>query len=243
MRLPETMRGQISDEDLNRLLAGGLILDGPAADILDKRGFGAKIGLREIQSITQRDELYSIEECTDAEFSLRKGAQINVNTGGCHNSLAQGRLLPDTLVISRLLDPKQREVGHGVVLFENELGGRVTVFPFDVDKSVHLSPQRFIQMRRVVAWLSRENQTGMVDGNLWLVPIFLCDERNHRAVVFNAGFDAVSRKQFHSPQCWPKWKEAFHLNAEGEITSADINNNELRTAQPVHQWEVIIALA
>ena len=80
-------------------------------------------------AISQSDRLYSIEELTDSRFTNRPGALIDINDKPCTQKLFQGRLQPQAEMISVLRDPQFCEVGHGVVIFENSLGGRVAICP------------------------------------------------------------------------------------------------------------------
>ena len=123
-----------SDAELRRMLGAGLLLDGPAAFALVERGFGRWLGLTDLRFITQHDALFSLEEMTDPAFSLRPGAQVTMNTAAMSARVLQGRPAAGSRIVSRLLDPKQREVGHGVVVSENELGGRVAICPWDAKR-------------------------------------------------------------------------------------------------------------
>ena len=121
-----------SDQTLRGWLAEGVLLDGPAAAVLVERGMGNLIGMSNIRHITQDEILYSMEESIDGAFGLRAGAQMSLNAEKPYaERLVQGDLASGVRPISVLRDPVQRAVGHGVYLFENALGGRVAVAPWN----------------------------------------------------------------------------------------------------------------
>ena len=79
--------------------------------------------------------------------------------------------------ISDLRGPTQQIVGQGAFVYENTLGGRVAVVPWDasVDTTPMMDIHRATQIRRIVAWLAAAGSVGWVDGGPWLVPQFLVD--------------------------------------------------------------------
>ncbi len=178
------------DEGLKRLLAGSLLLDGPTAAILIERGFGEMIGFKSGRMVENyKDGLYAIERCTDAELSLRKDAMISVNM---IELLFQGELAPGARAISEMLHPTRKHIGHGAVVSENQLGGRVAVVPFDANAEPRrLDPQRVGQLRKVVSWLDRRQMVGSVSGGAWLIPRFLTDGRIWRGAIWNGCQGAV----------------------------------------------------
>ena len=134
------MAWALDDSEIESLLFRGLIMDGLAAHVLAQRGFGPQIGLTDTQLVTQDEITYSMEEFTDADFSLRQGSQASLNLGIEH--LLQGRIADSTRIVSHVLDAGQRQVGHGSTLFENALGGRVAVVPYDISRQSFWTPHR-----------------------------------------------------------------------------------------------------
>ena len=77
--------------------------------------------------------------------------------------------------ISDLRSPTQQVVGQGAFVYENALGGRVAVVPWDasVDTTPMMDIHRATQIRRIVAWLAGSEPVGWAEGGPWLVPQFL----------------------------------------------------------------------
>ncbi len=235
----------VPDEDeLRELLRRGLLLDGPAAAVLVERGLGDWIGLQDARFISQADVLYSMEETTDPRFTLRNGALVTLNDRPPAARLLQGRLLPGARSVSRVLDPKGREVGHGVVVYENARGGRVAVCPWNANASPdgaggQRNLQRAAQINGLVSWLSREQLLGRAWGSPWLVSQFFSDGERWRGVVWNASPDATLTIQLELPGRMTL-REAVHLDATGVPRPAVWDGAALHLAQPLHQWECVV---
>jgi hypothetical protein len=100
------------------------------------------------------------EEILDAAFGGERGVRMPVRhmSGNIHRLTAHAQ----AQVISRLLwgdeIDKPVEFGHGLVLFENELGGRVAVLPYDGQTETITAVQfrnyhRQHQFHSILRWL------------------------------------------------------------------------------------------
>jgi hypothetical protein len=67
------------DEELRRMLAGGLLIDGPAADILCRRGFAKEIGLTGVRMLDREESAYSLEEVVAPRLGAPVGHFYSVN--------------------------------------------------------------------------------------------------------------------------------------------------------------------
>ena len=239
--LAGNMAWTFDDDTLRTWLSKGLLLDGPAAAILHERGFAEQIGIDSVRFITQDDVLYSMEESLDAEFGLRSGAQMSLNAGKPYKDrLLQGHLHNDVHQISRLLDPTQREVGHGGYVFENALGGRVAVMPWDATRGTNLCTQRQAQLQCVLGWLARGISTGRVEGQAWLIPLFLTDGTTWRGVVWNTNPDAVTELTVIPPAGMGPLQNVVHCDADGVLTKVQVHENRVTLAKPLQVWECIV---
>lgn len=241
--LAGTMAWTPDADELRALLSRGLLLDGPAAATLVERGYGELIGLADARFVSQDDVLYAMEETTDPDFALRSGALVTLNARPPAERLLQGRLLPGARPISRVLDPKGREVGHGVVVYENAQGGRVAVCPWNVDASPdgaggQRNPQRAGQIAGLVSWLNRGRALGRAWGSPWLVSQFFNAGEQWRGVVWNASPDAASTIRLELPAGMDV-REAVQIDATGRRAAAAWDGATLRLAQPLYQWECV----
>jgi hypothetical protein len=183
--------------------------------------------------VSQDEITYSMEEFTDADFALRPGSQASLNLGFEH--LVQGKMHGSARIVSQVLDAGQGRVAHGSTLFENALGGRVAVVPYDISQQSFWTIHRIAHLRRVLDWLARGKELGCVEGGAWLIPQFLTDGRLFRAVVWNAGFDPVEKVTLRLPSGWPKLGKGLVFIASGEVTEFPCGNTTL-LPRPLRQW-------
>ncbi len=232
------------DDEIRGWLGGdkGLLLDGTAAMVLVERGFGDLIGVASARMITQEDALFTHIECTDADFSLHKGALLPLNP---QETLPV--LLPapaaGARVISDLMTAKRERIGPAEFLFENRLGGRVAVVPWDANAWFMMHAQRAVQLAKVLAWLDPRGMYGSVEGGAWLLPQFLTDGRTHRAVVWNACGDSLSRFTLHAPKDFPALATALQIDAHGKVCDdAKVGGGVVTLARPLAQWECVVMM-
>jgi hypothetical protein len=230
--------------EIERMLAGGLLLDGHAAEILVAQGFGSAIGTRSTRRIAQEDLAYSIERCTDAAFALRAGADISLNYGGSHcGTLLQAELDPRARVVSDVRDARQSVLGHGQWLFENDRGGRIAVVPWSAHWSgwhtLPISAQRAAQLTRTLAWLDRGSVSVRVSGGPWLVPQVWSDGETRRIAVWNASADDIDELTVHTGSGQPALR-ALHIDADSEMSESPVRDGVVRPNAPLRQWELLV---
>jgi hypothetical protein len=241
-----------TDSEIHGWLSKGVIIDGPAASILVERGFGKLLGVRSARMVGQDEVLYSIENCLDDDFAVRAGAQISVNSCDCSatslgagvecppTKMFQGELLSGSRVVSDLRSPTQNVVGHGLVVFENELGGRVAVVPLSVDNWAPMTLYRSVQLAKTLHWLDPANAHGWVEGGAWLVPQFLTDGKLWRGAVWNAGPDEIEEFVVCRPHGMPQPTRAIHVDARGRRREAVVQGDRIRLTRPLHEWEFVV---
>jgi hypothetical protein len=154
--------------------------------------------------------------------------------------LLQGRLVPGARAISVLRDPVQRDVGHGAVIFENALGGRVAIMPWNVSAGTNLCTQRQAQLAKTLRWLARGDSLGSVNGGAWLIPQFLTDGTHWRGVIWNASPDAVHTIHVRPPSAMGPIQEAVQCAADGSRLRVPVADNRIVLTKPLHQWEWLV---
>jgi len=143
-------------------------------------------------------------------------------------------------IISDLRGPKQDVVGHGVVLVENAIGGRVALMPWDANAPVHMTTHRAAQLTRVLGYLDPAHSYGHVEGGAWLVPQFLTDGERWRAAIWNASPDAIELITVHPPSGMPELTSAIQVNASGKQRPAELQGKRVRLSEPLQQWEFVV---
>ncbi|WP_328885177.1 hypothetical protein [Streptomyces sp. NBC_00316] len=231
------------DVQIRDWLRGGLLLDGPAAEILHRRGFGDLIGVHGMRTPGPEGPVPAREICTDPEFALRVGARISADAVvNGHRALAVADPAPGARVASRLVDPRGADIGPGLVLYENELGGKAAVCPWPATPQVRMTPQRAAQLDAVLDWLG-EGRNARVSGHPWLVPHVLTDGRRWRLVVWNAAPDDADRLDVQLPDGMPAPTTAVQVTARGERFPASYTDGTVTLSRPLGQWEFVVLCA
>lgn len=122
----------LSADELRSVFSGGVLLDARAAESLIRMGKGAWAGLVR----REKDAIGAIETIEDARFGGLPGDVMNNRYA---SRAYQFRRRPGARVISKVRGYRHEVKGHGVVLYENELGGRVVVVPFDSQEGQTMS--------------------------------------------------------------------------------------------------------
>lgn len=118
----------LHDAEIRELLSGGLLLDGVAASILQRRGFGQLTGVA-VHEVVARDRRppdprpYAIERVLTDDQGLA-GVPLSLNL---QPAVARMTALNGAEVWTGVEAPDGSRWGDGRTLFRNELGGRVAV--------------------------------------------------------------------------------------------------------------------
>lgn len=170
---------QLTDEELLSCLSKGLLLDGGAAEEIEKRGFGAYLGVHSGEPVMQVAASERFTEHTHADGSA---VIIPSRIGpGAYRDIT----LTGASALSYLYNPSG-DKHPGFTYFENSLGGRVAIYAAEGDfgdgfASIH----RVAVLRELFARLDPalpiatlpayglcavrrdENRTAVFLGNLW----------------------------------------------------------------------------
>jgi hypothetical protein len=228
------------DDELTKWLAKGVLLDGVGAYLLVQRGFGELIGLKSSWLVSQDELTYSVEHALDENFALRLGAETSINGKPYSKKILQGELLDGVRVVQDIRSATNQPIGHGMILFENEAGGRVAIVPWQAMQEVDMNIQRAVQLTKTLNWLDPERSHGWAEGAAWLVPQFLAEGARWRGVVWNAGPDEVESFTVHPPAAMGKVTSAIHVSARGERIEAKVDGDSVRLPQPMYQWEFVV---
>lgn len=227
------------DAELRGWLSGGLLVDSVAARILFERGYGPLVGLAGART---GPEGYIREVCTDPDFALRPGCTVSLDV----ESYSQEALLatepaPGARVASMVHDQLGRETGVGLVLYDNELGGRVAVTPWPAHAPGRtlMNPQREAQLGAVLDWLSGGSHA-RATGCPWLVTQVLTDGARWRVVVWNASPDEADGFRVRLPKGMPEPDSVIQVTARGERLHADWSHGRPLLSRPLGQWEYVV---
>jgi len=156
-------------EDVDRFLSQGLLLDVSAARTLLDMGMGEAIGLTGAEPFNKLDIALSAEENLESEFG-------GPDTYQTMTSLTQRRdfaslsLADGARAISVYVDPDRNRRMPAMVLFENDLGGRVAVCAADLSDGAgipFLNQYRRKQLHAITRWLGRGVAPLFVEADAW----------------------------------------------------------------------------
>jgi len=217
------------DEQIRRMLSGGLLVDLTTAETLIARGFADQLGFEIDRTDGLHDsEAISAEELTDEAFGGDELRYLTMTLPDLMGSVRYARVKPHkgARPISRLVDPDRKVVCPFATIFENALGGRVAVLPLDLREALgpaFLHAYRQIQMRAILGWLSRGKLPAAVTGGVYPLPARTDLPGRVLLSVFNLSHDN-----------WPQVVWDIHLpagpagnvemlQADGKWTPAPVN--------------------
>lgn len=149
-----------TDEELKSFLGRGVLLDGPAAVQLCKRGFAGLLG---VDAETPPDWRANYERTNNHPINGKAvGRKINISSlirGSAVRLIARDPRVQTLSTLYRIphyLSPDEEAVGPGLILFENSLNGRVAVFAAAMGFTPFMDENRREQLISVLGWLNRE---------------------------------------------------------------------------------------
>jgi len=138
---------------IEQILSEGVILDAAAARALCRMGHADLIGVTVGEPMTD----WMSEQYLDEQFT---GPYVDTYTP-IHGDdpILQLKVRHGARILSRILDPSSRELGPGVVLYENSMGGKVAVMAFvftvgEGDVRHLLCYQKRYLLRNVIRWMN-----------------------------------------------------------------------------------------
>jgi hypothetical protein len=162
---------RFSDDELKGFLSKSVLLDGAAAANLSRRGLSDFIG---VSADSPEDWMVNVETINGDAINGKACAREIVIS-----SLISGqafRLIPDAGTNARILSgigsrpfymsPEKDDMGPGLVLFENSLGGRVATFASALGFTPFMNETRREQLFGVLGWLNRKHLPAVVDSDV-----------------------------------------------------------------------------
>lgn len=177
------------DDELRRMLGGGLLLDGVSAEILCQRGFAKEIGLASAKIVGREENAYSVEETISPRCGVERGLYYSVNL---QKQLAVLRPARGAEAWTHVITAEKKPVGAGLVAFRNALGGRVVTLAATDPAGLALFDSRQTIYQNAVRFLTGDAfAMPLVTGGPRLMPIHLKGPSGEWLLVFNASADAA----------------------------------------------------
>ncbi|MEU6172352.1 hypothetical protein ABZ832_10500 [Streptantibioticus parmotrematis] len=193
------------DEEVRRMLSGGLLLDGVAAAVLDERGFGRWTGVRVTETVAREQDAepgpYAMERVTAqaAHAGVSEGTGLSVNL---QPALARLEPLDGATVWTRVVTADGAYWGAGRCGFVNDLGGRVMVLAATRPQDLARDDDGQRLAHAMVRFLEADcPRLPLVSGGPYLIPHLTRHQDGvHRLAVANGSADpAAVRVDFPAP--------------------------------------------
>jgi hypothetical protein len=188
-----------SDAELKDILAGGVLMDSTALELLTARGLGHLTGVR----IATRLDNGLMERFTQDELNGRAAGELrDARIEFWGNARGMGDVLEPLTdgvrILTTIEDYFYRVQGPGMTAFENELGGRVVVMGYAPWIFIQSVGKR-LQLQNAADWISRNNMPVRIDETVPLVSAarISADRRRGAVMLINAGMDAIPEATVH----------------------------------------------
>jgi hypothetical protein len=238
-----------TDNELKSFLGRGLLLDGPAAQQLCKRGFAELIG---VDAESPSAWHANFERVNGHPINGKAaGAKINITALMRGSAVRLAARSPRLQTLSSLyqipwyLSPEEKAVGAGLTLFENHLGGRVAVFAAAVGFTPFMGEKRREQLISVLGWLNRDPLPVVVvsDVDIYVRHGVISPEKGGGELlcVFNLNMDTLPGLRLRSGGS--RIKQIHSLQGDGTWRTLDWNpdsGSELVVRVPLETMEPLI---
>jgi len=180
-----------SHEELSRIFAGGVLMDGEAWLAMKRLGRERWTGVRELENV-DRDatEVFAKHSINGRFAGWSRDCRQSFWSERAYRLLAGS---DDVELLARMIDYGGRDLGPCMTAYTNELGGRVVVLGYFPWSQIH-SLAKSSQMKAICAWLSREHLPAVAESFakavLWTRE---GAEGRKGIVVLNASLDPVER--------------------------------------------------
>jgi len=198
----QTVRSFDKNEIMS-FLSGGILCDLSAAQTLQEMGYGEYLGMKIKRVFSRNSEALAGEHYYNREFGGQPRRYFSLSIYPEETMTGELQLFPGAIEVSELVDPDAKKGYPGLTLFQNSLGGRSAVYPFDMNYFSwgylpFLRPARQVQMAHVLRWLHNDNPPPLfVEGGHNVLP-FRMDYRKHTtAGVFCLSLDDWKKIQLH----------------------------------------------
>jgi hypothetical protein len=179
-----------TDQEIEAILSGSVWLDAEATAILQWRGFGEHLPVYHQHWWYREDMSYSLEHPASDATGLAEHVWLSVNA---FQRVARQECKGAAQKWTQLCDARGNELGSGLALWRNELGGLVACCAWPLAtglEAYNLSFQRQVLVQRLVKALAASGPCPtMAAGAPYTFPIDMSAGSLRRLAAFNASLD------------------------------------------------------
>jgi hypothetical protein len=178
-------------EELRRIFAGGVLMDGEAWLAMKRLGLESWTGVRELENVDHdATEVFSKHPLNSRFAGWSRNGVQSYWPERAYRLQPQG---DDIAILARMIDHDGRDLGPCLTAYTNELGGRVVILGYFPWSQIH-SLAKSSQMKAICSWLSND-RLPVVTESFAKVVIWSREgvEGNEAVVVLNASLDPVEK--------------------------------------------------
>lgn len=221
-----------TDEELKKILSGGVILDGETARLLCERGFSADLGITVGESLTEdgmfRFDLAATEVLTESCKDGNGRCMPTAHLWAPRGNGVQYRLEPtdpSCEVLTETVDYLGNKHGAAMTRYKNDRGGRIVVMGQTLAGNYSQSLFNYVRaklIKNLIAWCGGDLLTTVDTAKVDLtVNVPTGDADFHGiATLINFGEDGYDSIAFRLPAGWENGK-VEQLNEQGQWVAAD----------------------
>ncbi|MFA6714765.1 MAG: hypothetical protein WCS27_05275 [Victivallaceae bacterium] len=228
-----------SDAEIKRILSKGLLCDAVAFTALREMGYGEFLGAspKSVFPLMTKKPLAG-EHFHNTDFGGRDKHYFALAIHPAHPLFIEFQLNRAAVELSEIVDPDTKRLYPGTFIFENSLGGRIAVFPYEIGKMSYgfADPFRKKMLYGILKWLYRNKLPLFVNGDRRLLT-FRRDFKNHSLCgIFNLSHDGLKNLTMEMfVESRRKVKSVDFLAAGSvwqPVAASDLTNKELKVNIP-----------
>ncbi|HOL21620.1 MAG TPA: hypothetical protein PLQ41_02035 [bacterium] len=170
------------DSEILEMLKEGLLLDGESARILCKRGFERYLGVKYDKTLSREESPYSLEVVVNRKSGVDEELYDSVNLLPAFNVF---KVKEKAEVWTDVITPEKKVVGPGIILYQNDIGGRTAILnTLNGNPVMNFHRQAIVQ--NIVKYLYKSNLPfPLITGTPHLLPMFFKNGQKEKLVIFN----------------------------------------------------------
>jgi hypothetical protein len=235
--LPADCVAGLADDELLKLLKGGLMLDGRAAMQVQDRGMGHLLGVR--LSALGHPAPYRERISPDPLNGIYAGRNWNSGTNPSGIFMLEA-LSPTATVLGSYVDRFGASHGSATVLFENTEGGRVAVFGYYGWEDAPSGAKRN-QYLAAADWIARGRLPVVVQTTAQVMVVPRVNQKGDllSVILLNASFDSTPpmKLRLRGVSCQSA-RLLVPENDDRALALVDDGTDKLCTTPPLPPWSV-----
>jgi len=208
----------LTRNEILEILSAGVLCDLTAAETLISMGYEKYLGVTLKRVFMKNDLSLAAEHFYNPDYGGERSRYFALTI--FPPDMLCGELEPyaDAVEVSEIVNPDTDRLLPGMILFENSLGGRIAVCPYDMNKAAEHFPRpaRQRQIFNIIKWLSRDTIPLFVNGGHNTLPFMMDYENKIVVAVFCLSLDSWKNTELTIASNGRKLERIMALDRAGE---------------------------